>query len=382
MWSFAIAWFLVGHVIESSVIALELVHEHRNYLPSFGILFGAAWYVTRWLDRSAAASRLWWPVLAGVLGVLSFVTFSRADIWGDGATLAWFTARNHPGESRALGLLAASEIEHGGDERAIYRTLGAAAAANETAIYQLVEMAKIIAGTEQLARREPEAEAGRSGPPADDGGLPYRGELTVDPAWLARAGLSLHAEIERRLRRYPLTGETAGALIELQKCARTNVDACAPLLDAALRWHLIALENQRTQPQNLAWLALSAAKIFAYRGQNRLALDYTRRAIAFDPKNPAFALQLLRLQIALGNLDQAQALLSDLERGPDLGALWNRHLAVIRRKLARARAAPAAMTGTAMRRKSSIAVTSRAGPKEGRPGCRRCARGCAASRAR
>jgi tetratricopeptide (TPR) repeat protein len=36
---FAVFWFLAGHLLESSIIGLELYYEHRNYLPSFGILF-------------------------------------------------------------------------------------------------------------------------------------------------------------------------------------------------------------------------------------------------------------------------------------------------------------------------------------------------------
>jgi hypothetical protein len=37
---FGIAFFLAGHAMESTVVALELVFEHRNYLPSFGLLLG------------------------------------------------------------------------------------------------------------------------------------------------------------------------------------------------------------------------------------------------------------------------------------------------------------------------------------------------------
>lgn len=37
---FGIAFFFAGHALESSVVALELVFEHRNYLPGFGLLFG------------------------------------------------------------------------------------------------------------------------------------------------------------------------------------------------------------------------------------------------------------------------------------------------------------------------------------------------------
>ncbi len=40
--SFAILWFLVGHSMESSFIGLELVYEHRNYLPSLGPIAGGS----------------------------------------------------------------------------------------------------------------------------------------------------------------------------------------------------------------------------------------------------------------------------------------------------------------------------------------------------
>ena len=36
--SFGIAWFLLGHSLESTIFPLELMHEHRNYLPSLGIV--------------------------------------------------------------------------------------------------------------------------------------------------------------------------------------------------------------------------------------------------------------------------------------------------------------------------------------------------------
>lgn len=38
--SFGIGFFLAGHALESTVIALELVFEHRNYVPAYGLLFG------------------------------------------------------------------------------------------------------------------------------------------------------------------------------------------------------------------------------------------------------------------------------------------------------------------------------------------------------
>ena len=36
--AFGIIWFFVGHSLESTIFPLELMHEHRNYLPSIGIM--------------------------------------------------------------------------------------------------------------------------------------------------------------------------------------------------------------------------------------------------------------------------------------------------------------------------------------------------------
>jgi hypothetical protein len=38
--AFGVCWYFTGHLLESSVLALELVFEHRNYLPAYGLIFG------------------------------------------------------------------------------------------------------------------------------------------------------------------------------------------------------------------------------------------------------------------------------------------------------------------------------------------------------
>ena len=52
--SFGIAWFLIGHAMESTVLPLEIAHEHRNYLPLLGILLAAAWVLLRALENKGA----------------------------------------------------------------------------------------------------------------------------------------------------------------------------------------------------------------------------------------------------------------------------------------------------------------------------------------
>ena len=47
----AILFFLLNHMVESTILPLELVFEHRNYLPSLFLFLPAAFYVVKLLDR-------------------------------------------------------------------------------------------------------------------------------------------------------------------------------------------------------------------------------------------------------------------------------------------------------------------------------------------
>ena len=74
--------FLIGHSMESGIFGLELIHEHRNYIPSIGILLTVIYYLigTDW----SPASRYVPGVFAGLfIALLSTTTFLRASDWGN-----------------------------------------------------------------------------------------------------------------------------------------------------------------------------------------------------------------------------------------------------------------------------------------------------------
>jgi Flp pilus assembly protein TadD/putative effector of murein hydrolase LrgA (UPF0299 family) len=58
MLGFAVLFFFLNHVIESSVIGLELVFEHRNYLPSFFLFVPVAAGIMRLLDYYRKKNKL------------------------------------------------------------------------------------------------------------------------------------------------------------------------------------------------------------------------------------------------------------------------------------------------------------------------------------
>lgn len=99
--AFGIAWFLVGHGMESTVLPLELAHEHRNYVPIFGVLVAAGALLAAALD-SKAERRTIGVVLAGTaLAYFPFVTALRAHQFGEDVRRTQIEAQHHRTSARA-----------------------------------------------------------------------------------------------------------------------------------------------------------------------------------------------------------------------------------------------------------------------------------------
>lgn len=96
--AFGILFFFLAHALESSVFSLELVHEHRNYLASFSILFVVAYYLVVDLNKASKICYL----LAGLLvAFLSVTTLARAAVWGAPVVHAISELSDHPQSPRA-----------------------------------------------------------------------------------------------------------------------------------------------------------------------------------------------------------------------------------------------------------------------------------------
>lgn len=99
----ALAFYFVGQLLESTFIPLELMFEHRNYLPA-GLMF---FPLALWLVGQTSTS-VRWPIWTAVvlLSLLALITAKRADLWGKpfAQALAW--AHEHPHSARAQSYLA------------------------------------------------------------------------------------------------------------------------------------------------------------------------------------------------------------------------------------------------------------------------------------
>jgi tetratricopeptide (TPR) repeat protein len=115
--SFCLLWFLANLVIESSVIGLELVFEHRLYLPSMFMILAAVMLFCRYVrHRWLQAALLGLILLAGAWG-----TFERNRVWQDEVTLYSDCVKKSPHKARAHDGLGTALFKQGREEEAIER---------------------------------------------------------------------------------------------------------------------------------------------------------------------------------------------------------------------------------------------------------------------
>lgn len=101
--AFAVLWFLAGHLLESTVLPLELYFEHRNYLPLLGPALALASAARQLLESSSAPRTRRAYAALGLAGaaVLVGVTWIEARTWGDPLRQVVVWANERPASPRA-----------------------------------------------------------------------------------------------------------------------------------------------------------------------------------------------------------------------------------------------------------------------------------------
>lgn len=278
-WAFAVLWYLAGHAMESTVLGLELVFEHRNYLPMIGPFLAGVVYLRAFLLRTVASPALRGVLVGLLLAGIGFTTYVRAHVWQSPATLSEFWARAHPKSERSQFNSAVLERMKGSDIRDIYRAYRRAARVSPSAILPLLEMVRLAA---ELAPQTPRRSAERT--PGGGFAPPPANVLDAEPvanqAYLAVLMRRLDAETRARLMRYPISMETVTALMDMSKCTRNRMPNCIGLTGRILQWHRIALANPRLSPGGSAMLEDSLGRLYSFEDRYADALVHAKLAIA------------------------------------------------------------------------------------------------------
>lgn len=120
---FAILYFLGCHVIESSFLPLELVFEHRNYVPTMFVVVPIVCGCVRLWQRYGAR----WPRMKSylvltavvVLVLLGFSTFLRNYIWQNNTLLFESVIEKYPQVSRAYNTVGRDLLKAGKPDAAL-----------------------------------------------------------------------------------------------------------------------------------------------------------------------------------------------------------------------------------------------------------------------
>lgn len=111
LFSVAILFFFAAHMMESTVLGLELYFEHRNYLAALFLFLPIAailYYLKEKIDP-----KLVYLIIIVIFMILSFFTYERTKIWGNTNQLLLYWAKNSPNSPRAQSTIAQKLIDQG-----------------------------------------------------------------------------------------------------------------------------------------------------------------------------------------------------------------------------------------------------------------------------
>jgi hypothetical protein len=297
-----VLWFFASHLLTATVIPLELVHEHRNYFGSLGLLVALADLVVPAVG-APGRRRLGWIALAMLSVFYAGSTHLRAIEWSSPLKFAFTEASKHPTSPRATYNLALQLINLSG-----YKKDSA--------------LTPAVWGALENARKAPGSNA-----------LPYQASLI----FAARTGAEQRQEWWRKLRekfeREPLNIENRMSLVAMTDCAVDEgcdfpPDEMMALFGAAL-----------TRGDDAGILSIYGKYALHVMKDYRLALRLWRESARLGPANPQFQINLAWLETGMGHYAEAERAIAAL-RALGLGGQYVAQADQLEHELERARATP------------------------------------------
>jgi len=122
--SFAVLFFFINHLVESSFIGLELYFEHRNYLPSMFLFIVIAHYFSLaciyYLNKKKKSmATIFIAMVTIILISEGNATYLRNDVWENEFTLLTEASEKNPNNIRPLISLGAKHVGKGNFDMAM-----------------------------------------------------------------------------------------------------------------------------------------------------------------------------------------------------------------------------------------------------------------------
>ena len=263
---FGVLWYLCCHLLESTILPLEMFYEHRNYLPSIGILLiltELVFIALRFFQKNSI------PLLLLVVPfILAFTTNLRANQWTDVVNFSYYEALHHPNSPRAVYALGR-----------VYANLAIAG--------QLQFKSEAYRNLEQASKLE------------SKGILPETVMILLASKLGDQAEIRWFSSIIEKLKYNKLTVSDIDSLSALTKCAN---DQCVLSTEEATIIFTTVFENPTTKVKNGRRADLLS--IYANFQTNRvgnflLAEKLMQEAIDISPNTPQYRVNYINLLLVL-----------------------------------------------------------------------------------
>lgn len=99
--AFGVAWFFIGHSLESTFIPLELAHEHRNYLPLLGVCFVLVVVVDYLIKQPGVKRTIGATLIVAFLVYCALLTALRSEMFRNDQVRTQIEAQHHVDSARA-----------------------------------------------------------------------------------------------------------------------------------------------------------------------------------------------------------------------------------------------------------------------------------------
>ena len=281
--SFGILLFLAGHTMESSFIPLEIMFEHRNYIPSIGLVMIVFYYLLRPSERLVTMTIKVYVSLA-IITSLGVMTYVRARDWSNTIQMTLTEVENHPDSPRAnyeMGKIYGQAIERGTDRLDEYYALARAHFVHATNLRE--NFTTGLFGLLLLS-----LDAGRE----------------IDQQWLET--------LADRLEHTAFEPENLMWLRSLSHCARSG--RCDPDAIQLDRLFKAAFNNPSLQGRARSFLYSTYSQYKLY-GKDDLAeaLYYSRLTIKTDPASVPYRIYHAKLLILAGNTEEAEETIREIK---------------------------------------------------------------------
>ena len=299
--SLGILWFLGGQLMTATIFNLELVFEHRNYLPDFGLLLALFSMVLLEspIERLAMARR---TLIVGLIALYAIILGLRVQQWSNPLRYAVITAAEHPNSPRAtydLGRLYANLVE-GPKSPALPHAIKALEHAASVPHSSILPESGLLILSEKVHR-------------------------PLNPVWWA--------SIEHKLSNRSATAQDISALNAMVHCSLGSCHFPNKDMIAVFR----AAFSKSPGSANL--MAIYSNYTLNVLHNYPLTEKVMHAAVQSAPRQPQYRINLIRLQIYLRQFEAAHKGIVALEKLNRFGSL-DTTLGSLRQRLGRAMKTP------------------------------------------